>query len=316
MGKIVVGMYDELSDAQKAVDELKRKGFSSDDISLVAGDTRGEYGKYLKDRDSSTVEDTSDGAAAGAGIGAVIGGLGGLLVGLGALAIPGIGPVIAAGPLVSALAGAGIGAAAGGLLGALVDAGIPEEQAELYTEGVRRGSTLVTVRSADDRASQAVDILNRHNPIDVEQRSREWRQSGWTGKEMPTQTSKMTQTSDEEMSRRETHREGEVTFPVVEEDRTGDKDRMMSDDFAEYEPFFRSDYDNAYTMSGYTYDTYEPAYRYGYDLAHDNRYHGWDWGRLENSARQDWETRYPDSAWEQFKDAVQTAWERVKDSIS
>jgi hypothetical protein len=114
----------------------------------------------------------------GAGIGAVVGGLGGLLVGLGALAIPGIGPVLAAGPLAAALgalAGAGIGAAAGGLIGAMVDMGIPEDQAELYSEGVRRGATLVIVRASDERAEDAVRIMNQFNPIDINRRSEEWR---------------------------------------------------------------------------------------------------------------------------------------------
>ncbi|RPI29109.1 MAG: DUF2382 domain-containing protein [Chloroflexota bacterium] len=100
----------------------------------------------------------------------MLGGLGGLLVGLGLLAIPGIGPVLAAGPIVTTLAGAGVGAAAGGLVGALVNAGIPSEQAEMYVEGVKQGGTLVTVTTSDDRAGRAVDIMNRYNPIDMENR--------------------------------------------------------------------------------------------------------------------------------------------------
>src|SRR5690606_38716981 len=111
----------------------------------------------------------AEGAGVGAGIGAVLGGLGGLLVGLGALTIPGIGPVIAAGPLAAALtglAGAGAGAVAGGvtggLIGALTGLGVPEENAQYYAEGIRRGGVLVTARVADNRTSEAVDILNRY----------------------------------------------------------------------------------------------------------------------------------------------------------
>jgi hypothetical protein len=104
--------------------------------------------------------------------------LGGLLVGLGALAIPGIGPVVAAGPLaaaLSALAGAGAGAVAGGvtggLLGALMDLGVPRETAEYYAEGVRRGGNLVTINTADHMTNRAVEILNRHHPIDINEQA-------------------------------------------------------------------------------------------------------------------------------------------------
>jgi stress response protein YsnF len=103
----------------------------------------------------------------------------GLVIGLTALAVPGIGPVLAAGPLATALVGAGVGAAAGGMIGALTDLGIPEEHAHYYSEGVRRGGVLVTVATTDARAEQAVSILSRHNPIDLSRRSEEWRQGGW-----------------------------------------------------------------------------------------------------------------------------------------
>jgi uncharacterized protein (TIGR02271 family) len=127
---------------------------------------------------------------------------------------------------VSALAGAGIGAAAGGLIGALVDAGLPEDRAHTYAEGVRRGGTLVTVTTPDEMTAQAVDILNRHNPVDVERRSEEWRQAGWTGASMAgTSSQPMTETpgmrSDmASTSTRETRMQGEeeVTMPVVEEE--------------------------------------------------------------------------------------------------
>lgn len=178
MAKTVIGLYDNFEDARRAIEDLTDSGFAREDISMVASDARGEYKNQMDEGEDSV----AGGAATGAGIGAVLGGLGGLLVGLGALAIPGIGPVIAAGPLVSALAGAGIGAAAGGLIGALVDLGIPEQEAGYYAEGVRRGGTLVTLKTSDELANKAADIMNRHNPVDVERRSSYWREhEGWTG---------------------------------------------------------------------------------------------------------------------------------------
>jgi hypothetical protein len=175
MSKVVVALYDNFEHARMAVEELVNNGFRRDEVSLVASDDKGDFKRYLDTPHGEEAEDIGEGAAAGAGIGATLGGIGGLLVGLGVLAIPGIGPVLAAGPLVTALAGAGIGAAAGGLLGALTQVGVPEEHARDYVEGVRHGNVLVTITAADDRASQAVNILNRHNPIDVDRRSSEWR---------------------------------------------------------------------------------------------------------------------------------------------
>jgi stress response protein YsnF len=172
MAKTVIGLFDRMDDARQLVQQLIAQGFEPDDISLVSR----QEGEYVTERG----EERSSGTAIGAGAGAALGGVGGLLVGLGALAIPGIGPVIAAGPLVTALAGAGIGAAAGGIIGALTDLGVPEEEAHYYAEGVRRGGALVTVETDDQRADRAAEIMERAGAIDVDERATHWRQSGWT----------------------------------------------------------------------------------------------------------------------------------------
>ena len=103
----------------------------------------------------------------------------GLLTALGVIAIPGLGPLVAAGVLATTLAGTVAGAAAGGLLGALTDYGVSEEDAHVYAEGVRRGGTLVTVQAADDRAGLVRDILNRHDPVDIPARRRSYTEEGW-----------------------------------------------------------------------------------------------------------------------------------------
>jgi uncharacterized protein (TIGR02271 family) len=176
MAKTLVGLFDNFPEAQSVVQELVNNGVAREDISLAANDATGEYAKYA---DSNASE--MSGTATGATTGAVVGGLGGLLIGLGALAIPGIGPIVAAGPLIATLTGAGVGAVAGGLIGALTDIGIPEEEAGYYAEGVRRGGTLVTVRADDHLADRAVEIMERHNAVDVDQRAASWRESGWSG---------------------------------------------------------------------------------------------------------------------------------------
>src|SRR5207302_4599362 len=122
---------------------------------------------------------------AGAGVGALLGGTGGLLAGLGVMAIPGLGPVVAAGWLaataVGAVGGAAVGGAAGGIIGALAESGVPEQDAQVYAEGVRRGGTLVTARVDDAAAEAARDIFRRNHAADLAARRVAYRESGWTG---------------------------------------------------------------------------------------------------------------------------------------
>jgi len=185
MAKTVVGLFDTFTEAQNVVQQLVDAGFDRNEISILANDARGEYGASRAIGESSTA---AEGAGAGAVGGGVLGGVLGLLVGVGALAIPGIGPVLAAGPLAAALGtagastlvGAGIGAAAGGVIGALVGAGIPEEDANFFAEGVRRGGTLLMVKAADDMAQRAYDLMRSNGAIDIDQRSGDWRKSGWS----------------------------------------------------------------------------------------------------------------------------------------
>lgn len=191
MARTVVAIYDNFQVANDAVRELVDSGFSRDNISIIANNQRGEYNttrKTTTTEGDAVADETGAGAGVGAGIGAAIGGIGGLLVGLGALTIPGIGPVIAAGPLavaLSTLTGAGVGAVAGGvtggLLGALIGLGIPEDEAGYYAEGVRRGGVLVTVQADEYNADQITSILNRHDPVDINERATEWRSTGWSG---------------------------------------------------------------------------------------------------------------------------------------
>lgn len=190
MAKTVVGMFDRFDQAQRLVQELVNNGFDRNDISLVANDSEGRYNEYSREVGGANDTAAEEGAGTGAIGGTVLGGALGLLVGLGALAIPGIGPVIAAGPLSAAIgsttaavgmaaAGAGIGAATGGLIGGLVGAGIPEEDANLYAEGVRRGGTLVMVTAPDNMADTAVDLMNRFGAVDIDDRSSDYRNEGW-----------------------------------------------------------------------------------------------------------------------------------------
>lgn len=150
-------MYDNYGDAVATVNELEEARLPHHDISLVAN--ADAHGRATTPTESSRESHSATGAATGAGIGAAVGGGAGLLAGIGSLAIPGIGPIVAAGWLVATLAGAGIGAASGGLIGALTGAGVSRDEAEVYDEGIRRGGSLVTVRVPDNEVPRVQAIL-------------------------------------------------------------------------------------------------------------------------------------------------------------
>jgi hypothetical protein len=172
-------LYDKYADAQRAVQGLEAAGVPHSDISIVANNSDNWFSSSKKvDRDGDGVDDRAEGAGKGAGIGAGLGGAAGLLAGLGLLAIPGLGPVVAAGWLASTAVGAAAGAATGGIVGALTEAGVSKEEAPLYAEGVRRGGTLVSARVADSDRARFDSILNQSS-VSLRDRSAAWQKSGW-----------------------------------------------------------------------------------------------------------------------------------------
>jgi stress response protein YsnF len=173
--KTIVGMFDSYTSAQQAATELEALGFTDTDVSMLTSvRTRDAIVPDDADLRAAVHPDTGERVGIGAGVGATLGGLAGLLVGIGALAIPGIGPLVAAGPIVAALTGAGFGAATGGLVGGLTALGVPPEHAAFYAEGIRRGGTLLTVRADDARAQQVADVLARFGAVDVDKQAARW----------------------------------------------------------------------------------------------------------------------------------------------
>jgi len=193
MTRTITRLFDTHTEALRALDDLERNGVDHNRISLVsnntdnwheghrhAGSSRGPLG----DANGDGENDVADGSRKGATTGALLGGAGGLLAGLGMLAIPGLGPVVAAGWLAStavgAVAGAAAGGAAGGLLGALKEAGHSDAEAHVYSEGVRRGGTLVSVRVDDDDAARVQQILDDQRGVDAAVRGDDYRAQGWS----------------------------------------------------------------------------------------------------------------------------------------
>lgn len=175
--KTITALFDHYEDAAKAVRALEAAGFEGDHISLVVSTYEDAVGETRAD------DAAAGGVGTGAGIGALVGGTGGLLAGLGAIAIPGVGPVIAAGWLIStavgAAAGAAVGGATGGIIGSLTGSGVHEQDAHVFAEGVRRGGSVVSVRADEGRAGIVEDIFTDANQVDIGERRALFHEEGW-----------------------------------------------------------------------------------------------------------------------------------------
>lgn len=159
----VFGIYPSTTRAEKAVDLLVAQGFSEQDVSVLMADVNSSR-EFAHEKNTKAPE----GAATGVATGGVLGGTLGLLAGIGALAIPGVGPLIAAGPIMGALAGLGVGGAVGGLVGALVGMGVPEYEAKRYEGRVKDGGILLSVHcETSDEISRAKDILKASGAEDI-----------------------------------------------------------------------------------------------------------------------------------------------------
>jgi hypothetical protein len=178
--KTIVGLFDDMELARTAALNVEAAGISHNDVSVVANN---EGGRYVPTDTSTTVSTTTgttatvapvtSGHAIGhdAKVGAEVGGVAGLLIGLTGLAIPGLGWIAGAGWLMGMILGAGTGAIIGGLVGALTSVGVPETDATHYTEGVRRGGTLVAVKASDEMAHRVAEILSQAGAVNIDERA-------------------------------------------------------------------------------------------------------------------------------------------------
>jgi hypothetical protein len=176
-------LYNSYAEAREAVRGLEAAGVKHNDISILASNADNWYSDDRKadtfpDRDLDGKDDRAEAGRTGAGVGAAIGGAAGLLAGLGLMAIPGVGPVVAAGWLVSTLTGAVAGGATGGVIGALTQAGISKEDADVYAEGLRRGGAVVSARVPDNDAPGLQALMDRSS-VRIADRGAAYRKAGW-----------------------------------------------------------------------------------------------------------------------------------------
>lgn len=311
MRRTIIAVYDDASTGHHVVDELVSAGIDRSNIGFAMQDREGKGARYLTGDDDVT-------AAEGAGFGAVVGGLTGLLVGLGSLMIPGVGPILAAGPLISALAGTaigiGAGAVTGGLVGGLVDLGVPEDEAGMYAEAVRRGSTLVTATVHQDQLDTATRVMQNHNPVDIDTRVTQWRAKGWETFDPTVDT----YTAEDIATGHDT---GTQANPPASTDMPASMQagspRAYSSGYDNFHDDFYSHYQQNYANTHSSYLQCMPAYRQGYYMATDPQYRGAAaWDQIEPQARDYYQRGNYDTPWDDIKDAVRYAWEKVKDAVT
>lgn len=269
MAMTVVGVFDDRRTASVVMRALRESDVSSETISVLTP----------QDVDATDLAEGHvivEQAAVGAGTGAVLGGIGGLALGLAALAVPGIGPLLVAGPLATALAGAGVGATAGGVIGVITGLGVPEPEAARYAEALRRGATLVTVTADEPLAAKAEAMMNHHGAIDIEERAAEWEAAS--------------ESSPEDSIR-------ECTMDDLRRERDTEVRERAT---------------RARGARSYRRDLVSEAECFGAALARHPHYAGHGWVVLEPEARRQWEEREP-GTWDALSDAVRRGWQAARE---
>jgi hypothetical protein len=175
MAKTVIGFFRSRGEAEEAINALVSEGYNHSDVSLLAGDRATQAETPAIGPVHSVGGDTE------AGRDAFIGGVAGLVAGVLATVLPGVGAILAIGPIAGAIGGLGLGAGVGGVIGLVRDLGVSEDEAEYYMEGMRRGGAMVTLECADDRAGHAESVLKRVGAVDIKEEAEAWRSTGWTG---------------------------------------------------------------------------------------------------------------------------------------
>jgi len=293
--KTVVGLFDTYVHAETAARDLENAGISHNDISLVASNTSGQLGQPA----STAATTTHPSVASETATGAVEGGIAGLLIGLVAFAIPGLGPIAAAGWLTTVIAGVVVGAGVG-LVGALMGAGVPQEEAAYYVEGVRRGGTLLAVRTPDEQAQRVAKILSDDGAVNIDERAEQYRQEGFVPPIAP-QFNGTTTAVNASVDAVPINRE-------VEPLSGGHTGRTTG--YEAYDPDFRNNWRTNYGNLGGTYEDYAIAYEFGYEIRSDPRYRGRDWNSVQSDLQRDWESRQTET-WDRMKNAVRYAWDKA-----
>lgn len=292
MATNVAGLFDSAESAHMAVSRLIADGIPTTDISAILTDPKGVIHREVVDKSGDLA---SAGAVSGAASGLIVGGLIGLLIGATTIAAPPVGLVIA-GPLAGFVTGATFGMAGGGLIGGLIGLGIPEEEAHVYLESVRRGSTLVTVNVTDANRILVEQVLAMSGAVDIAERSALYRSSGFTtfDPKAPAYVPDATIPSSPS-----------ALIPTFAPAASEIGEEMYIPD-----DLFMEDYWSNFAPTGVLFNEVRPAYRFGYDLATRPEFRSQDWDSVVNDALRLWEASHP-GTWEQYRGAIHTGWSKA-----
>jgi len=229
MAKTVVGLFGTVQEAQNTVNDLVSAGVARDQINVITRNTAAGTAGTSDDplqmgRDMEEVE-KGETVMQDTVAGAIFGGAGGALLGVLALAIPGLGPLLAAGPIAATLAGVATGAVGGAAIGAFEQAGISKEDAHVYAESIKRGNTVVAVHSDESGVMRIREILDKHGAMDVESRAEEYRQAGWSGFDHTTEAPVLAGTGHNRMGEDATDRAVRDTETVERTNYVGETNR-------------------------------------------------------------------------------------------
>jgi hypothetical protein len=321
MASNVVGLFDTYEQAHYTVQQLLASGFGPQQISVVASDQGGTIQRKTVDETGTMA---GEGAVSGGASGLLVGGLIGLLVGATTLAAPPVGFVIA-GPIAGMLAGAGIGMVAGGVLGALIGLGIPEEEAHIYAESVRRGGVIVSVEAVGAEAVRAQQIFAQGGAVNITERAALYRSHGFTTYDPKAAVLTPAEVAADRArlglmpSAASTVVSGVTPGTVVSSVTPGAvpgsvvvDEVVQTPAEAALESSYRSHYQANYAANAWGFENVRPAYQFGHDLAFRTEFRGLDWSVIEPQARLLWERANPTVLWDQIRDGVHFGWSQAR----
>jgi len=275
MSKTVICLATTEAQAETIVHRLNETGIPTSDVSVLFPDKSGSR-DFAHEHNTKAPEGTAIGASAGG----ITGGVLGLLAGIGALAIPGVGPFIAAGPIMAALSGAAVGATIGGITGALVGMGIPEFEAKQYEARIKEGNILISVHAHDgDAIDRIKDIMKNAGAEDI------------------TSTGEVSVSADDRMP---------------SNGALGARSGVRTIDPMSEATYWRDNFNSRpYAQNGTNYDDYAPAYRYG--VSSYEKYPNRSFDDAEEDLSRDWDSARGASGlrWDQARSATRDAWDRV-----
>ncbi|MBX3081118.1 MAG: hypothetical protein KF716_05750 [Anaerolineae bacterium] len=279
---VVVGYFDDVKNAWQAFQALRDAGYTADQISFVANE------ESLKAAGINS-DPTKNGVTAGS----LIGGTAGAALGLIALAIPGVGPVLAIGPLFGVFAGGVAGSIAGGFIGARVNWQNADDDLHVYyEEGLRRGGALLLVNAPPTEGPKIQAIFQQYNRTDIRQRAQQWQSEGWT----PTPAENMTERRGAEGAASQSGKvAGIASFPSLNE-------------------AYQRHFNQTLGTTGRSYADYSLGYLYGYNLANDERYRDQNWNAIEEEIHEDWEQKQK-GTWAEYGPIIQFARDKALNRV-